>query len=193
MTRIRLLLPTLLLDLVLPIGGYYLLKHLGASDWVALAAGGAVSGVVMVAGIVRGREVDGPAAFMLGLFAFGLLTLFLTGDARFVLAKDSILSAAVGLVFLGSLVGKRPLLLVFVAKTAPNMAQLYEESPALRRTFRVATILWGVGMLVEAASRVLLVYTLPVDVMVIGSPALTFLVLGVLVVLTRTYAQRQHD
>jgi intracellular septation protein A len=192
-SRIRSLLPTLLIDLVLPVGGYYLLRHLGVDEWIALAAGGVVSGLVLVAGVVRSRRVDGAAAFMLALFAFGLATVFLTGDARFAIAKDSLISLVLGLVFLGSLLVGRPLLLVLVAKTAPAVVERYGDSPAVRRTVRFATLLWGVGLLVEAALRVVLVYTLPVDVMVIGSPVLGVLVIGVLVLLTRSYAKRQRD
>ncbi len=192
-SRIRSLLPTLLIDLALPVGGYYLLRQVGVSEWIALAAGGAVSGLVLVVGVVRSRRVDGTAALMFGLFAFGLLTLFLTGDARFVIAKDSLISLALGLVFLGSLLARRPLLLAFVAKTAPAVEERYRESPAVRRTVRFATLLWGVGLLVDAALRVPLAYALPVDVMVIGSPALTVVVVAVLVVITRSYAKRQRD
>ncbi|HWO61398.1 MAG TPA: VC0807 family protein [Umezawaea sp.] len=192
-SRIRSLLPTLLFDLALPVGGYYLLREFGVSDWVALAAGGAVSGVLLLVGIVRTRRVDAVAALMLGLFAFGLLTLFLTGDARFVIAKDSLISLALGLVFLGSLFARKPLLLVFVAKTAPVVEERYRESPAVRRTVRFATLLWGAGLLFDAVLRVPLAYALPVDVMVVGSPLLTVLVVAVLVVVTRAYAKRQHD
>lgn len=192
-SRIRSLLPTLVVDLVLPIGGYYLLRQFGVDEWIALAAGGAVSGLVLVAGIVRSRRVDGTAVFMLGLFAFGLLTLLLTGDERFAIAKDSLISLVLGLLFLGSLLTARPLLLVLVAKTAPAVVARYEDSPAVRRTVRFATLLWGVGLLADAALRVVLVYTLPVDVMVLGSPLLTVLVIAVLVVVTRWYGKRQRD
>jgi len=192
-SRIRSLLPTLVVDLVLPIGGYYLLRQFGVDEWIALAAGGAVSGLVLVAGIVRSRRVDGTAVFMLGLFAFGLLTLLLTGDERFAIAKDSLISLVLGLLFLGSLLTARPLLLVLVAKTAPAVVARYEDSPAVRRTVRFATLLWGVGLLADAALRVVLVYTLPVDVMVLGSPLLTVLVIAVLIVVTRWYGKRQRD
>jgi intracellular septation protein A len=192
-SRIRSLLPTLLIDVALPVGGYYLLRELGASDWVALAAGGAVSGALLLVGVVRSRRVDAGAALVLGLFAFGLLTLFLTGDARFAIAKDSLISLALGLVFLGSLLTRRPLLLVFVAKTAPAVEERYRESPAVRRTVRFATLLWGAGLLFDAALRVPLAYALPVDVMVVGSPLLTVLVVAVLIVVTRAYAKRRQD
>jgi len=187
-SRIRSLLPTLVVDLVLPIGGYYLLRQFGVDEWIALAAGGVVSGLVLVAGIVRSRRVDRTAVFMLGLFAFGLLTLLLTGDERFAIAKDSLISLVLGLLFLGSLLTARPLLLVLVAKTAPAVVARYEDSPAVRRTVRFATLLWGVGLLADAALRVVLVYALPVDVMVVGSPLLTVLVIAVLVVVTRCTA-----
>ena len=192
-SRIRSLLPTLVVDLVLPIGGYYLLRQFGVDEWIALAAGGVVSGLVLVAGIVRSRRVDGTAVLMLGLFAFGLLTLLLTGDERFAIAKDSLISLVLGLLFLGSLLTARPLLLVLVAKTAPAVVARYEDSPAVRRTVRFATLLWGVGLLADAALRVVLVYALPVDVMVVGSPLLTVLVIAVLVVVTRWYGKRQRD
>ena len=66
---------------------------------------------------------------------------------------------------LGSLRAQRPLLFSVVREfTGPDtakgqeMTRLWQDEPAFRRDFRVITAVWGVGFLIEAAVRVVIVY-----------------------------------
>jgi hypothetical protein len=42
--------------------------------------------------------------------------------------------------------------------------QLWTDEPEFRRIWRVSTVIWGAGLLVDAVLRILMSYTLPVAV-----------------------------
>lgn len=160
----------LVLDVGLPLTGYYLLHGLGASDWVALMVATAAAGLRLIAAAVWNRRVSWFAAVMLGVFGVGLGLAFIGGDARFLLLKDSVTTTVLGSVFLASLAGDHPLTLdgaqAWRPRRAEELVQLYRSEPAARRAFRVSTLGWGLGLLGEAISRIPVIYLLPVDVAV---------------------------
>jgi hypothetical protein len=51
---------------------------------------------------IRQRRLDPFALFLLALFTAGLALGFVTGDARFILAKDAAMSCTAGLVFMAA-------------------------------------------------------------------------------------------
>ncbi len=160
----------LVVDIGLPLVAYYALHALGAVDWVALLAATAAAGVRLVAVAVWTRRVSWFAAIMLAMFGVSLALAFVRGDPRFLLLKDSFTTAALGLVFLLSLLGKQPLTLAGAQTWRPALARelaaLYDRDPAARRAFRASALGWGAGLLAEAVARVPLIYLVPVDVMV---------------------------
>jgi hypothetical protein len=101
------------------------------------------------------------------------------------------MAATVGLVFLISARGRRPLTLAaqqsFLPARAAELAGQYADSPRVRRGHRVASIVWGAGLLTEAVVRVVLVYLLPIDVMVGVSTGLTVVTFGGLIAWTARY------
>ncbi|MET9021145.1 VC0807 family protein [Actinopolymorpha sp. NPDC004070] len=159
-------------DVVPSIAAYYACRALGASPYVSLLAGTLVAGVRVAYVAIRARTFDAFAAFMVAIFGFGLVMSLVTGDARFLLVKESFGTGAAGLAFLGSCFVGRPLIFYaarrFSARTVAARAgweEMWHSSPGFRRTFFVLSAGWGAGLLVEAAVRVVLVYLLPVDVM----------------------------
>jgi hypothetical protein len=166
----------LLWDVGAPLVAYYALRLLGTSEWVALLVATLAAGVRLVWVAVRARQVTWFAAVMLAVFGLGLALAFVGGDARFLLVKDSFGTALVGLVFLASLLGGKPLTLSAFQTSQPwkarEMEEFYRTIPPVRRTFRVSAVVWGVGLLVEAVARIPLVYLLPIDVMVGVSTAM---------------------
>lgn len=160
----------LLWDVGGSVGAYYALHALGASDGVALLAAAVVAGGRIAWVAVRDRTLDAFASVMLLVWGVGLGLSFLAGDARFLLLKDSVTTAAVGAAFLVSILARRPLTLA-AAKSwnpagAPELEDRFATRPAARRAFTVSALVWGVGLIVESLVRVPLIYALPVDVMV---------------------------
>jgi hypothetical protein len=181
-------------DVGLPLVAYYGLHLLGVGDWTALLAATALAGVRIVIGMVRDRELNPFATVMLVVFGLGLVLAFVTGDPRFVLLKNSIVTGAVGLVFLATTVVGRPLTLSAMKSFQPDrsaqMDQMYRTNPGVRRAHRISSAVWGVGLLLEALVRVPLIYALPVSVMVGLSEALTVVTFAGLIGWTVWYARR---
>ncbi|MBE1611372.1 intracellular septation protein A [Actinopolymorpha pittospori] len=188
---------SLVWDVGLSIGAYYLCRALGASTYVSLLVGTLVAGVRVAYVAIRARHFDAFAGFMVGVFGIGLILSFLSGDDRFLLLKDSFGTAAAGLAFLGSCVIGRPLIYYaaqrFAAPTPQGREQweaLWATSAPFRRTFVVLSAVWGIGLLVEAAVRVVLVYVLPVDVMAGLSSVLSIAAFALLMTWNMWYSRR---
>lgn len=157
-------------DLGATLGVYYGLRLGGVPERSALLAATAIAAARLVWVALRRRQVTWFAAVMLTVFGLGLLLTFLAGDARFLLVKDSVVTAGVGLVFLLSAVHGRPLTLSAAQTSQPwNAAaidDLFARRADVRRRVTLSAVVWGAGLLIESAVRIPLVYTLSTDTMV---------------------------
>jgi len=157
-------------DVGLPMAAYYTLHTLGSTDLLALlaATGAAALRVALVA--LRDRVFNAFALVLLLVFGIGLGLSLVSGDPRFLLLKESLVSGGVGLTFLVTAWRGRPITLAatqaFEPDRAAEIAADYDAEPAVRHSHRVCSGVWGGGMLAEAAVRVPLIYLLPVPVMV---------------------------
>jgi intracellular septation protein A len=183
-------------DIGLSLVAYYGLRALGASPYVALLGGTVTAGLRIAYVWARTRRFDGFAAFMLAEFGVGLAFALLTGDARFLVAKESFSTAIAGLIFLGTCVAGRPMIWHAATRFQPaardELERRWNTVPEFRRAFRVLTLGWGAGMLVEAVARVAVAYTLPVDAAAGLSQLLRFGTMGLLVVWTLTTVKRRR-
>ena len=195
----RLMARQLLLELVLPLGGYYALRAAGVSAWLALAAGGALTAPWIVYGVIRRRRIDVTAAFTLTLLVVGALMSLVTGDPRVLLVRDSWLGGLLGLWIVGSLFTRRPFIMVaahavVVAKVGEAGAIAWEgrwdHEPDFRRHVRILTAIWGAVFLGDAGVRVALAYSLPVDQVPAVSTAQWLAVLGCLLAFHTWYVGR---
>jgi hypothetical protein len=164
-------------DVGLPVAAYYALHLAGATDWVALLAATAVAAGRTLWGVVRHRTLNQFATVMLLVYGIGLLLAFVSGDPRMLLLKSSLVTAAVGAVFLVTAIrGRRPLTLAaaqsFMPARAEALVEMYDGDPDVRRAFRLTSAVWGVGLLAEAVLRIPLVVLLPVEIGVGASEGL---------------------
>jgi hypothetical protein len=166
----------MLFDLLAPIFVYYLLHLVGASDFVALTAGGFVSGINALADLIRNRQAKGISILVFILFVLSIGLAFATQDARIILLKPSIFIGTAGLYVLFTAF-RRPLLLEgmepFATQGDPSREvkwrQAWINDGRFQRRMRTATLLTGVMLLLEAVVRVVIVYALPVSLSVIAS------------------------
>ncbi|MFI5897486.1 VC0807 family protein [Actinoplanes sp. NPDC051513] len=172
-------------DLGLPLAAYYALHTADASDTAALLAGSGAAGVRLVWVAARSRALSAFSMVMGAVFGVGLLFTLLTGDPRFLLVKHSAMAAVIGSMFLITAFRGRPLTLAaqqsFMPKRAAELAEAYATTPEIRHGHRVASLVWGGGLLAEAVVRAALVYTLPISVMVGLSTALTVVTFAALI------------
>ncbi|MGW1056217.1 VC0807 family protein [Streptomyces sp. NPDC002521] len=189
------LLLTVLVDLGIPIGLYYGLTAAGVSDLIALTAGAVVPGVATLVGYARTRRIDALGVFMTTMLVLSIVVSVVGGSARLLLVRDGWLTAVAGVGFLVSLRGRRPLAFGFSRRLLErrttdgrNWDELWEEVPGFRRIWRVTTVIWGIGLLVDSGIRTLMAYTLPVHLV----PALNGAQYGVFTLLMLVIVNIYH-
>ncbi|KAB8191811.1 hypothetical protein FH608_028025 [Nonomuraea phyllanthi] len=157
----------LLVNVVAPLVVFYGLRAAGAGQWPALVLGALPPGIRAVWTVATRRRVDGLALFTLSILALGVGASFLTGSPRFLLAKDGWMTAVGGLWILATLPRTPFYFQVIRTITAgagrERVETEWRRSPAFRHMLRVATAIWGVGLVLDAGVRVVLAYSLPVD------------------------------
>ncbi|WP_329054012.1 hypothetical protein OG738_13340 [Amycolatopsis sp. NBC_01488] len=185
-------LKTLGIEIAVPLGVYYGLHSLGASDFTALALSGVFPLARTLYQFAKNRTVNGLALVVLVTNVAGMLLTFVSGDARMMIAKDSIGSGITGLVILVSAFTAQPImtkaLRPFLTHGKADHEAAWERLQGNRRfatVLRRSSIIWGVGFVLESAARVVGACTLPVSTMVwlstvlfVGSFAVIMLVAG---------------
>lgn len=184
---------TLVLDVLLPFAAYLVLLGLGVHEAAALASAGGVALLRAIVIWVREREVGALSILLVVRFSLGVVAALLTGDARFVLAKDSVITASVGVAILVSLVLAKPLIYYIRRSLSPRRRAFdrqWERSGEFRALNRRMTWVWGVGLVAESTLRILVVYTLPIEVAALLSQAMAAFAIILLVAWTQWYGRR---
>lgn len=172
-TSVPLVAKTIIIDVGMPYLAYLALTIAGLSDVAALAAAGGVSVLRVGVGYVRHRRISALSVVVMTRFVLGILAGLLTGDARVVLLKDPIITAAMGAVILASLAMRKPLTYYIRRDFVPDGLSwdaAWRQSKTFRRQNRIVAAGWGIGLIGESLVRVALVLTNPVQVVAIASP-----------------------
>jgi intracellular septation protein A len=184
------------LDVAVPLALFYGLRLAGANQWLALVVSGALPAVRFVVQFVRKRRLEVLSLFTLSVVVVGTAVAVLTTDPRMLLARESYITALIGLWMLGTLLGRRPFIFTATIRLMPesDAAQWHRDwdgSAQFRRAMRTITILWAGAFLVDAVARVVMAYTLPVDVVPVLSVVLLVVMLMLVVWLSKEYGRRQ--
>ena len=162
--RLRPIAKILIIDIAAPFATYSVLRAAGLSTVTSLVLSGVIPAIGVATGIIRKRRIDVVGALVLAGIVVGTVLGLVTHSPKLVLMEGSVPTAVLGVACLASLLTRRPLMfsfaLEFTGPDTPNGREMtrlwqYEE---FRRLFRVITIVWGVGFLLEAALRVVIVY-----------------------------------
>ncbi|KAF0700767.1 Aste57867_8720 [Aphanomyces stellatus] len=114
-----------------------------------------------------------------------LLVYSFTNDSKYIQLKDSVFSLCFGLAFWGlTCIGKEDLIWMSNRQTngPEDKAELdakYED-PGIRANSHFMCVVWGVGLLVESAVRVGLIFAISIEAMKTVSPALLVVTFGLL-------------
>jgi hypothetical protein len=165
----------LVLDVGAPIGLYYGLRAAGLSNLVALGAGAVVPAVGVIIQLITRRRLDGVGGVVVVSVLATIVLSLITNSPRFLLARDGFITALWGLWFLATLRARwarrpaafalaRPLMEGRRPFGTASWDEVWASEPAFQKIWRVSTIIWGAGLLVDAVLRVLMSYTLPVSV-----------------------------
>ncbi|MET8850029.1 VC0807 family protein [Amycolatopsis sp. NPDC004625] len=167
------LLKTLAIDIAVPIGTYYALHALGASDFTALAASGVFPLARTLHQFAKERTLNSLALVVLVTNVVGMLLTFVTGDARMMIAKDSLGSGITGLVILASAFTATPIMTKtmrpFLTRGNAAREAAWERlgrNGKFNAVLRRCSVIWGIGFVLESSARIAGAFTLPVSTMV---------------------------
>jgi hypothetical protein len=188
---------TLGLSIAMPLIVIQVALHHGVAPLYALAFATVFPLIEMVWELVTARHIGVIAIVSLVGIVVGFGLSFATGNAVFALLKDSVLTGTFGIVFLVSLATPKPLIFRLNLDLAGDpAARAASEAlwaiPAAQRSFRLITLVWGAGLLLEAATRVVGVFTLPLATATGLSPIIAVVVVGGLLVWTVLYAKARR-
>jgi hypothetical protein len=196
---IRDFLPSLLFGAALPIGVYFVVRHHVSSDTQALIIAGCFSVAYILIEFVRQRTVDVVGLAVLIGFALGVITSTLLGGNDYVLkVRDGFFTLLFGVACIVTLYTHDRPAFFYVnrylsAGTDPAKVSAFDELhdlPLGRHTFRMLSVVWGIGLVVEATTRLTLADLLPTGTFIAVSPFITGSVLGSLFVFTVVYTKR---
>lgn len=184
----------LVVDLAGPLATYYGLRLLGVGIYRSLIAAALASGFGAALRLIRNRRVDRLGLYVTTTMVISLGVSIVAGSPRFLLAKEGWLTGLTGVWFLLSARSRRPLTFSFSRPLLEGRLRwpddwdgLWERLPRFRRAWRVSSVMWGVGTLLDAGLRVVMAYTLPIDVVPALGTALYAATGLVLIVLTNVY------
>ena len=183
-SRLRALAPTAVFDIAGPLALYWLLRAAGTAEVIALIVSGILPALGVAIGIIRHRRVDTVGSLVLAGIIAGTVAGLLTHSARLVLMEGSLPTAVFALACLGSLLTARPLMyrIALQARGASMAAgrdlQARWAQPAAQHAFRTITLVWGVTLLAEAATRVLIVETISTGAALLVIKLMPYLVIA---------------
>ena len=188
----RPLFQTILLDVAPPLVAYYGLRALGVSEYVALLSATVLSGARVVYGVVKSRRLDPFAVYLLLTFGLSLAVGLATTDPKLILIGNTLVNGIGGLLFLGSCVVGTPLTQVVGERFRPadDAEPTPDEARRIRRVHVRLSAMWGVGLLVEVAIRLVVIAHLSVDAANGVNSAVTLPVIGLLVLATVVVSRR---
>lgn len=188
--------PSLLISGVGPVVIYALLRpHM--SDMHALLVTLFIplgeAGVTML----RHRRVNVFGIIVAASIALGVITALISGSPQMMLARESLLSGAFGLLMLLSLLAPQPLVFYiaghFVAGHDKERLHDYRrkgKSPWIRRFFRLITAVWGGITLGDALVNTYLAFHLSIPTYLIVTPIARYGIMGLALAWTLVYAYR---
>jgi hypothetical protein len=168
------------LNAIIPVILYRLSKHyISPSELTALAIAAAFPLSTSIFDLLRRRQFD-PISIvvLLGIVTSGIALLF-GGSPRILLVRESLFTGAFGVTCFLSLLLPRPMMFYFgrhfVAGDDARKRKQFNASwelPQVRFANRLITIVWGTVYVAELVVRVILIYTLSTQVVLMLSPLL---------------------
>jgi hypothetical protein len=195
---------TVVFEVVVPMALFYGLRAAGVSQWWALMAGVLVAAPYAIATIVRNRKVDLIALVTLSVLVLSVVLGLLSDDPRTLAIREGWTAALGGLFgawMLVTVVVGRPAQLTLGrtiaeikrgAEGADAWAARWDTDARFRRGMRINTAAWGAVLLASGVLHVVLVYTLPIDLISVVTTVSWFATLACLIVWHVWYIRKEN-
>jgi hypothetical protein len=196
------MLPSLLLNILVPVVLYYLIKrYLTSSEVIALSVASLIPLVDIIISLTRRRNLDILALVTLMGTGAGILAALLGGSKEFVLISNGFFTGVLGLAcFVSLLLLKRPFMFYvsrqFMAGHDPEVIATFNaewQYAHARSAHRLITTVWGCTLLGQFLLRVLIALVLPYSLAVALSQVLLFGSILLTLLWTFAYGRRARQ
>lgn len=167
-------------------------------DVNALIAASAPPLVWSIVELVRRRRIDALSLLVLAGIVLSLIAFIGGGGVRFLQLREQLVSAVIGLVFLGSAAIGQPLIYrlarASIRRGATGQVDWFEalrDDPRFRRIMMLMTLSWGVTMVAQSAACGALVFVLSIKSYLVVSPIIGYSTLGAMTAWSFWYARRR--
>jgi hypothetical protein len=182
-----------------PLVTYALLRSaVGLSTIVSLVLSGVLPAIGVAITAIQFRKLDIFGVMVLAGIAMGSVLGLTTHNARLYLAEGSVPSVVFSVACLASLRTREPLIyriaLEFVGPDTKRGREITDAwpSPVFKRAFRIITVAWGVGYLIEAALRLVVAETTSTGIALVCSKVMPYVFAVVLAAWTLVYGERRR-
>ena len=190
------IIPSLIIDGALPFIVYTLLRP-HTTELLALTASALPPLISNIISIIRTRKLDAFGTMILLGIIVSMGAIFLGGDPKILLIRESIFTVALGIACFISLLLPKPLMFYisrhFAAEGSVEKLATFDalwQYKNFRATNYLITIVWGTAWVSEFILRVILVFTLSIPQFLIVSPIVFNAITVGLILWTTTYSVR---
>ncbi|MDT7797790.1 MAG: hypothetical protein QOI78_1223 [Actinomycetota bacterium] len=191
-------------EVIVPMALFYGLRAAGVSQWWSLMAGILVAAPYVLWTIARNRKVDLVALVTLSVMVLSVVLGLLSDDPRTLVIREGWTAA------LGGVFGAWMLVTVFIgrpaqltlgrtiaevkrgAEGADAWAARWDTDARFRRGLRINTAVWGGVLVLSAIVHIVLVYTLPIDLISLVTTVQWFAMLAALIIWHVWYLKKEN-
>ncbi len=160
-----------LLDIVGPFVAYLIAAAFGVKGVWALTAGGCVAAVTTTVNTIRRKGLDALGGLVVAEIGVSIALMVFVRDARLMLIRPSFYTGIAAVYLMISAIAGKPLSYAgsrpMAAKGGPERLAAYERawerSALFRRTHRMISFGFGVGLALDSILRVIIVYSYSID------------------------------
>jgi hypothetical protein len=189
--------PELFANFIAPYLVYELL-HPQYGDVIALIASAIPPLLWSIYELIKTRRLDALSVLVIAAIIFTVGATAMGGSARLIQIRDAMVTGAVGVMFLVSLVMKRPMIFYLaratMARNTESGAAAFESiwaQPGVPKTFRTLTIVWGTGLIVMTAVMCWLATIWPINRYLLLSAPISYAMLGLIMLWSLWYIPRK--
>ena len=148
--------------------------------------------------LARTRRLDAISVTVVSGILLTVGVTFMGGSARLIQIRDALVTGAIGVMFLGTLLLEKPMIFYLARATmARNTVEGESEfeaiwlRPGVPRVFRVLTAVWGVGLILQTGVMCYLAWIWPINRYLLLSPYISYGIFGLLMAWSLWYRRRR--
>jgi hypothetical protein len=189
--------PEIFANFLAPYGVYEALAaHWGDTD--ALIASAVPPLLWSFYELAKTRRVDAISVVVVSAILLTVGATLMGGSARLIQMRDAMVTGVIGVMFLVTLAMKKPMIFYLaratVARGTADGAAEYElvwGRPGVPQVFRVLTVVWGLGLVLQTSCMCWLAWIWPIGRFLLLSPFISFGIFGLLMFWSLGYIARR--